>query len=264
MARTSIGVDVGSSAVRVAEVAVGDIPVVVRAAQVPLAPGVVQSGEVRQPEAVAEALRKVWAKSGVKSKRVHLGVGNERVVVREIALPWLPEKELRDTLAFQVQEFILALPSGPTGATGTTGVPTAPPSLSPSPTPRETLPPVSLAGSRDPFSIPAGLELSTGGSVSPTTTASSAGTTTAATTIPTTITTTVPTTIPTVPTTTATTTPPPPDGGDGDRPGNNMQIGGHNVKLVSVAGNGKKLECSSTARSTRSNPVRRSTTTSSS
>lgn len=106
MARTRIGVDVGSTAVRVAEVAVGDIPVVVRAAQVPLPPGVVEAGEVRQPEAVAEALREVWAKSGVKSKQVHLGVGNQRVVVREIALPWLPEKELRDTLAFQVQEFI--------------------------------------------------------------------------------------------------------------------------------------------------------------
>jgi len=136
----------------------------------------------------------------------------------------------------------LALPSGPTGATGTTAVPTAPTSLSPSPTPRETLPPVSLAGSRDPFSIPAGLELSTGGSVSPTTTASSEGTTTAATTIPTTVTTTVPTTIPIVPTTTGTTTTPPPGGGDGDRPGNKILIGGHNVKLVSVAGNGKKLD----------------------
>ncbi|HEU4831925.1 MAG TPA: hypothetical protein VFU18_04380 [Actinomycetota bacterium] len=44
------------------------------------------------------------------------------------------------------------------------------PSVRPSPTPRETLPPVSLAGSRDPFSIPPGLELSTGGSVSPVTT----------------------------------------------------------------------------------------------
>ena len=106
MARTRIGVDVGSTAVRVAEVAVGDIPVVVRAAQVPLPPGVVESGEVRRPEAVAEALREVWAKSGVKSKQVQLGVGNQHVVVREIALPWLPEKELRDTLAFQVQEFI--------------------------------------------------------------------------------------------------------------------------------------------------------------
>ena len=106
MARTRIGVDVGSTAVRVAEVAAGDIPVVVRAAQVPLPPGVVQAGEVRQPEAVAEALRELWSKSGVKSKQVHLGVGNQRVVVREVALPWLPEKELRDTLGFQVQEFI--------------------------------------------------------------------------------------------------------------------------------------------------------------
>jgi type IV pilus assembly protein PilM len=106
VARTRIGVDVGSTAVRVAEVAAGDIPVVVRAAQVPLPPGVVEAGEVRQPEAVAEALREVWSRSGVKSKQVHLGVGNQRVVVREVALPWLPEKELRDTLGFQVQEFI--------------------------------------------------------------------------------------------------------------------------------------------------------------
>ncbi|HEX5627783.1 MAG TPA: type IV pilus assembly protein PilM [Actinomycetota bacterium] len=106
MARTRIGVDVGSTAVRVAEVAAGDIPVIVRAAQVPLRPGVVEAGEVRQPEAVAEALRELWSKSGVKSKQVNLGVGNQRVVVREVALPWLPEKELRDTLGFQVQEFI--------------------------------------------------------------------------------------------------------------------------------------------------------------
>ena len=106
MAKTRIGIDVGSTAVRVAEVAAGDVPVVVRAAQVPLAPGVVEAGEVRQPEAVAEALREVWSKSGVKTKQVFLGVGNQRVIVREVALPWLPEKELRDTLAFQVQEFI--------------------------------------------------------------------------------------------------------------------------------------------------------------
>ena len=106
MPRTRIGVDVGSTAVRVAEVAAGEIPVIVRAAQVPLPPGVVEAGEVRQPEAVAEALRELWSKSGVKSKQVHLGVGNQRVVVREVALPWLPEKELRDTLGFQVQEFI--------------------------------------------------------------------------------------------------------------------------------------------------------------
>ena len=106
MARTKVGVDVGSTAVRVAEVAAGDVPVVVRAAQVPLPPGAVEAGEVREPEVVAEALREVWGKAGVKTKQVYLGVANQRVVVREVAIPWLPEKELRQTLAFQVQEFI--------------------------------------------------------------------------------------------------------------------------------------------------------------
>jgi type IV pilus assembly protein PilM len=37
---------------------------------------------------------------------VWLGVGNQRVVVREISLPYLPEKDLRASLGFQVQEFI--------------------------------------------------------------------------------------------------------------------------------------------------------------
>ncbi len=106
MARTRVGVDIGSTAIRVAEVAAGDIPVIVRAAQVPVAPGAVEAGEIREPAAVAEAVREALGMAGVKTKQVFLGVGNQRVVVREVALPWLPEKELRDTLAFQVQEFI--------------------------------------------------------------------------------------------------------------------------------------------------------------
>ena len=44
---------------------------------------------------MAEALRQLWQQGGFKSRQVCLGVGNQRVVVREIALPYLPEKELR-------------------------------------------------------------------------------------------------------------------------------------------------------------------------
>src|SRR4029450_8309168 len=61
----------------------------------------------------------------------------------------------------------LAPPSGPTGITGSTGAPTESPSVTPSPTPRETLPPVSLAGSRDPLSIPPRLRPCTGGRARP-------------------------------------------------------------------------------------------------
>ncbi len=147
----------------------------------------------------------------------------------------------------------LALPSGPTGITGSTGAPTESPSVTPSPTPRETLPPVSLAGSRDPFSIPPGLELSTGGSVSPTTTVAPGTTTTpAATTFPPPTTFPPTTTFPPVTTTstfppppppTTTTTPPPGGGGDGgEHPGNKILIGGHDVKLISVAGGRTNLD----------------------
>ena len=106
MPKTRIGLDVGSTAVRAAELTEGSPPTVVRAAQVPLPGGAVENGEVREVEAVSEALRELWTRGGFKSRKVWMGVGNQRVVVREIALPTMPEKELRQSLGFQVQEFI--------------------------------------------------------------------------------------------------------------------------------------------------------------
>jgi type IV pilus assembly protein PilM len=101
-----VGLDVGSTAVRAAEVQAGDVPSVVRAAQVPVQPGAVESGEVRHPELVGQAIRELWQRGGFKSRQVVMGVGNHRCVVREVSIPWLPEKELRASLAFQVQEYI--------------------------------------------------------------------------------------------------------------------------------------------------------------
>jgi type IV pilus assembly protein PilM len=104
--KARIGLDVGSTAVRAAELTEGSPPTVVRAAQVPLPTGAVENGEVRDVPAVSEALRELWTRGGFKSRKVWMGVGNQRVVVREIALPTMPEKELRQSLGFQVQEFI--------------------------------------------------------------------------------------------------------------------------------------------------------------
>jgi type IV pilus assembly protein PilM len=106
VARARIGLDVGSTAVRAAEVASGDPPVLVRAAQVPLEPGAVENGEVRNPESVAQAIRDLWQRGGFKGKQVTMGVANQRVVVREVTVPALPAKELRQSLPFQVQDLI--------------------------------------------------------------------------------------------------------------------------------------------------------------
>jgi type IV pilus assembly protein PilM len=106
VAKGRIGLDIGSTAVRAVELMAGDPPTIVRAAQVPLGAGAVENGEVKEPELVTAALRELWERGGFKSRQANMGVGNQRVVVREIALPYLPEKELRASLGFQVQEFI--------------------------------------------------------------------------------------------------------------------------------------------------------------
>lgn len=106
MAKTRVGLDIGSTAVRIAEVSQGDRPAVIRLGQVPLPLGAVEAGEVRDTERVASALQRLVQVSGIKSREVYLGFANSKVVVREISLPWLPEKELRSALRFQAQEFI--------------------------------------------------------------------------------------------------------------------------------------------------------------
>src|SRR5918999_435934 len=107
MAKGSVGLDVGSTAVRAAEVALGGgQPSLVRAAQVPLAAGAVENGEVRGPRVVTGAIRELGQRGGFKTRQATLGVGNQRAVVREVTVPALPPKELSQALPFQIQELI--------------------------------------------------------------------------------------------------------------------------------------------------------------
>jgi type IV pilus assembly protein PilM len=107
MSRLRIGLDIGATAVRAAELSMKSVPpTLVRVAQVPLPNGAVMNGEVKDPDAVAVALRALWRQNKFRTREVVLGVANQRVVVREVSVPWLPEKELRESLPFQIQEFV--------------------------------------------------------------------------------------------------------------------------------------------------------------
>lgn len=110
MAKTRVGLDIGSTAVRIAEVTEGDRPAVTRLGQVPLPIDAVEAGEVRDVQTVALAIGRLLDVSGVKPGPVHLGFASSKVVVREVTLPWLPEKELREAIGFQVAEYIPMAP----------------------------------------------------------------------------------------------------------------------------------------------------------
>ena len=90
-----------------AEVAVGrGAPTITNFGGVALPEGAVREGEIVDSGAVASAIRELVGAAKLKNKKVNLGVANQRVVVRQIDLPWMEDSELRSSLPFQVQEFI--------------------------------------------------------------------------------------------------------------------------------------------------------------
>jgi type IV pilus assembly protein PilM len=105
--RSAIGLDIGTSGVRAAELSFGKAQVTLeKFGQVALPEGAVRDGEVIDPVAVADAIKQLWTHTKFSSKKVVIGVANQKVIVRQVDLPWLPDDELKKSLGFQVQDFV--------------------------------------------------------------------------------------------------------------------------------------------------------------
>ncbi|MDJ0337802.1 type IV pilus assembly protein PilM [Cryobacterium sp. PH31-O1] len=109
MASTRIvGVDIGSTMVRAVEVrgAATASPVIVHLGEEPLPAGAASRGEVVDPQAVGAVLKRLWARGGFTSKKVILGMGNHRVIVRNLTVPRMSLRRIRESLPFQVQDLL--------------------------------------------------------------------------------------------------------------------------------------------------------------
>jgi type IV pilus assembly protein PilM len=107
MARSVVGLDIGSAAVCGTEVRLGGKgPRVRRSGSVALPPGAVEAGLVRDRAAVVSALRQLWAEQRFGTRQVRLGVGSASVLVRQLDLDWMPDDDLRRSLRFQVADLL--------------------------------------------------------------------------------------------------------------------------------------------------------------
>jgi type IV pilus assembly protein PilM len=104
---TPIGLDIGSASIRAVEVRrAKDEHTLTNFGQVPLPRGTVQGGIVQDPVLVTSALKQLWAACRFDTKRVMLGVTNPQLVVREMSVSNLPDKEMRKSLPFQVRDML--------------------------------------------------------------------------------------------------------------------------------------------------------------
>ncbi|MEP6625908.1 MAG: type IV pilus assembly protein PilM [Acidimicrobiia bacterium] len=106
MARRLIGLDIGTNAVRVAEIEASDPPRLTSFGQVALPAGAMRDGEVVDPAAVTAAVQRLWKELSLKKAPVRIGVASPRVLVRTVDLPTMSDAELAGALRFQAQELI--------------------------------------------------------------------------------------------------------------------------------------------------------------
>lgn len=108
MDSVTIGLDIGSSAVRAAEVSVTKEGkrMLRRYAQVGLPHGYVSDGEINNIPGVTAALKRLWVEGGFTTNKVVLGISGPRVFIRQAEVPALRPEDLRSSLKFDAQELV--------------------------------------------------------------------------------------------------------------------------------------------------------------
>ncbi len=106
MARRVIGLDVGTNAVTVAEIATGSPPRLTAFGQVALPRDAVRDGEVADENAVVEAIRRLRTEVGFRKAPVRVGLATPRLIVRQVEMPVMSREDLAGALRFQAQDLI--------------------------------------------------------------------------------------------------------------------------------------------------------------
>lgn len=99
-----VGLDIEAGSVAATELELNGAATVKAAAVAALPPGAFAAGEVADPDALAAGLKSLFDDNKL-NKRVRLGVGNQRIIVRTLRLPAIEDpKELDAAVRFQAQE----------------------------------------------------------------------------------------------------------------------------------------------------------------
>ncbi len=103
----SIGLDIGKSSIIGVQLSGKAPAAVLRAFHERTIPeGVVFEGEVVDVDLLTQELKAFMREARMKGKVVQLGVGNQKVIVRNIETPEMSDDELRGAIEFQAQDYI--------------------------------------------------------------------------------------------------------------------------------------------------------------
>jgi len=109
-AKKLVGLKIGASQIAAAYVANNGAPELVDVAREPLEPGLVVAGEIRDPEALGDALKRFFDLHKLPKNAVRLGVSNNRIGVRTFEIEGISDPHvLENAIRFRAEE-VLPIP----------------------------------------------------------------------------------------------------------------------------------------------------------
>jgi type IV pilus assembly protein PilM len=100
-----VGLKIGASQLAAARIVNNGSPEVVQLARAVLEPGIVVGGELREPDALAEALKAFFRANKLPRQGVRLGIASNRIGVRTFEIGGIEDpKQLENAIRFRAQE----------------------------------------------------------------------------------------------------------------------------------------------------------------
>jgi len=104
-AKRIVGLKIGASQLAAARVSNNGTAELQQVARGPLEAGIVVGGELRDPDALSEALKQFFAAHGLPKRGVRLGIANNRIGVRTFEIAGIEDpKQLANAVRFRAQE----------------------------------------------------------------------------------------------------------------------------------------------------------------
>jgi type IV pilus assembly protein PilM len=100
-----VGLKIGASQLAAARIVNNGAPELVQVARAGLEPGIIVGGELREPDALAEALKRFFRTNKLSKQAVRLGIASNRIGVRTFEIGGIDDpKQLENAIRFRAQE----------------------------------------------------------------------------------------------------------------------------------------------------------------
>jgi type IV pilus assembly protein PilM len=102
-----VGLDIGSRTIKAGEISQGKKGYrLENFGTIDIAPGLIEEGSIKDPEAVADSIRQLWKNQNIREQNVALSIGGYSVIVKPISMDMMSEEQVHESIHFEAEQYV--------------------------------------------------------------------------------------------------------------------------------------------------------------